>query len=86
MIAVVQWRSRLWQQAGEPFLALDQRPGGEILAVEIGLARVERRYGLGTAGYLRVQSSIPLSKIGLRVSIGAVECQDELLFDALPGN
>ena len=35
MIAVVQGWSRLWQQAGETLLALDQGPRADILAVEM---------------------------------------------------
>ena len=29
---------------------------------------------------------IPIAEIGIRVFIGAVECQDELLLNVLPGN
>jgi hypothetical protein len=35
VIAVLQGRFHPRQQAGEPFLAIDQRPCGKILAVEV---------------------------------------------------
>ena len=50
MIAVVQGRSRLRQQAGEPLLALDQRPCGEILAVEIKKIEQKEHEAGGVAG------------------------------------
>jgi hypothetical protein len=50
VIAVVQGRIRRRQQAGEPFLAIDQGPRGEILAVEIKEIEQEEHEPGGVAG------------------------------------
>ena len=49
VIAVVQGRARIRQQTGEPFLALDQRPWAQILAVEMQKAEQEEDEGGGVA-------------------------------------
>jgi hypothetical protein len=50
VIAVLQGRSRLRQQTGEPFLAFDQWPCREILAVEVEKIEQEEHKAGGVAG------------------------------------
>ena len=55
MIAVLQRRLRPREQAGEPFLALDQGPHGEILAVEIEKIEQKEHQAGGVAGIGRLE-------------------------------
>jgi hypothetical protein len=50
VIAILQRRSRRRQQAGEPFLAFDQRPCREILAIEIKKIEQEEHEAGGVSG------------------------------------
>ena len=53
VIAELQGRSRLRQQAGQPFLALEQRPCREIFAVEVEQIEQEEHEAGGVAGVRR---------------------------------